>query len=476
MLLPQVKGGKLVVLGTLAIGCFLVLHLLDGIPSLPRWREQAVPLTQNGISTAAGELQNGQMLPCQTLHGGEDVVVVMRTGATEIKDKLTVHFDTTFKCYPNLVIFSDYEEEIRGYKVHDVLKNIDDEIKLHNRDFEHYQHVLKVGREGLKDSELSGKISWESGPVGKNDNTGWVLDKWKFLPMLNSTLELYPDKKWYIFIEPDTYLVWSNLLQWLSKLNPSTPYYFGSEVMIGEDVFAHGGSAFLLSRPAVEKGAESYRSKTQDWHEFTGGHWAGDCVLGRALHDAGVELTWSWPMFQGGNPSLMSWNETKPDDKILWCQPALSYHHLSPYEKLQLFHFEQNWLRAKQSRKTGSPESGLPFAFWRNTEDPILHHRDVFKLFVQPNLTKERKDWNNSPEISHLDVPNASLADCQGLCETDPHCMQYAVTPNGCETGMEMKLGRKENGVQSGWMMERIEKWAEELDAGCRGKTGWTVP
>lgn len=125
--------------------------------------------------------------------------------------------------------------------------------------------------------------------------------------MINATVAMYPDMKWYVFVEPDTYLVWSNLLKWLSGLDSTKPYYFGSEVQIGDDIFAHGGSAFVLSKPAMEMGASRYRQHSRDLWDFTANHWAGDCVLGRVLHDAGVELTWSWPMFQGGNPALMQW-------------------------------------------------------------------------------------------------------------------------------------------------------------------------
>lgn len=126
-----------------------------------------------------------------------------------------------------------------------------------------------------------------------------LLRRWKFLPMLNATYEMYPNMNWYVFVEPDTYVVWSNMLQWLSTMDPSKPAYFGSEVMIGDDIFAHGGSAFVLSSAALKIGAESYRQHTRDLWDYTGGHWAGDCVLGVTLHDAGVDLTWSWPMFQG---------------------------------------------------------------------------------------------------------------------------------------------------------------------------------
>lgn len=40
---------------------------------------------------------NESAIPCQLLKGAEDVLVVMRTGATEIKDKLPAHLNTTVR-------------------------------------------------------------------------------------------------------------------------------------------------------------------------------------------------------------------------------------------------------------------------------------------------------------------------------------------------------------------------------------------
>lgn len=188
--------------------------------------------------------------------------------------------------------------------------------------------------------------------------------------MINRTLDMYPNKKWYLFVEPDTYIVWSNILQWIQELDPTKAAYYGSEVMVGDDLFAHGGSAFLLSKPALEKGARLYRLQATLYHELTANHWAGDCVLGIALKDAGVFLTWSWPMFQGvsneeydssvldtfayhpilqGNPSdQMQFELKKGGKKALWCNPALSYHHFTADEIASMHQFEQgkSWAEA----------------------------------------------------------------------------------------------------------------------------------
>ncbi|CAK3960817.1 glycosyltransferase family 31 [Lecanosticta acicola] len=412
------------------------------------------------------------LAPCQKLEGGEDVLVVMRTGATEIKDKLPVHFNTTFKCYPNYIIFSDYEEDFHGHQVHDVLKYIPDEIKTTNVDFQHYMHVQEVGRQGLDKAELSGQVSEESGPVGKLDNAGWNLDKWKFLPMANETLARHPDKNWFVFVEPDSYLVWSSFLQWIPKLDPSKPLYVGSEVMIGGDIFAHGGSVFLLSKPAMEKLAKVYNHQTAELHEYTAGHWAGDCVLGKTLHDAGVDLTWGFPMFQGGNPSIsMDWDDGKGPRK-LWCTPAMSYHHFIPSEIDEFWHFEQRWI--EEQKRNSHVKSRAAFSLWPKDMSGVLHHRDTFKQFVLPKISSELKNWDNTPDWIHPDTMGMKMKDCRELCRANSTCQAYSTSELGCSIGPKPYTGRKKKGVSSGWLMERIEAWQGTIDR-CSGQDRWVT-
>jgi hypothetical protein len=403
--------------------------------------------------------------PCQSLKHAEDIVVVMRTGATEIKDKLPVHINTTFTCYPDILIYSDYAEVFQGYEVHDVLAGVNEELKQSNEDFRHYLHLQQVGREGLSNDELHGE-SYESGPVGKNDNPGWVLDKWKFLPMMAETLQRRPDKQWFLFVEPDTYVVWSNLLLWLQRLDPSKPLYYGSEVQIGTDLFAHGGTGFILSRPALERVAQDYEANADDWHARTANHWAGDCILGMALKAAGVSLTWSWPMWQGGNPADMNWTEKKGRLR-LWCSPVLSFHHFAPYEVKGMWWYEQEHIRAQQTND------------WRSTPEypQILHHWEVFRRYVLPNMTEERDGWSNQSPGVVPDSKGMGMDECRAACEARHSCLQYTLDSEGCSISEIPKMGSRAEKVQSGWLVDRIQTWADRVGKpkSCRGSAAWTV-
>lgn len=438
---------------------------------MPRWR---ISDFTSGFHDKAEGPSDVEDLPCRKLPGAEDIVVVMRTGATEIQDKLPIHFQTTFRCYQDVIIFSDYAETFMGHEVHDVLEPMEEQLKESNKDFQIYRRLKQYGRESLSEDELSGKASFEGSKSGKGDNPGWKLDKWKFLPMMNETLRLRPDKKFYVFVESDSYPVWSNMLQWLENVDHTEPHYFGSEVMIGADIFAHGGSVFVMTKSAVEKGADLYAKNRQWWDAFTDNHWAGDCVLGKELREAGAPLDWAWPMFQGGHPEKMDFTEKKGNEKKLWCTAALSYHHFSPFEMRQMWEFEQIWIQSRLDKVAAAAENPKRWSFWADYSD-ILEHRDVFREFVWPRIRAGQSGyWNNQSPNLIANTTGSSQSQCQQMCEEDELCLQYTTSREGCAIStQQVMLGTAEDGFKSGWLNDRIEKWIEGLDH-CDGYEGWT--
>lgn len=102
-----------------------------------------------------------------------DVLVVLRTGATEALEKLPVHFETALSCIPHHVIYSDMEEYIDGHHVVDVLDRVNETMRSHVPEFQKlHNHLRAHGRTGLEYQTLYG-----SGPGGAQDNMGWKLDK-----------------------------------------------------------------------------------------------------------------------------------------------------------------------------------------------------------------------------------------------------------------------------------------------------------
>lgn len=338
MLIP-LRYRRRITLVSAVLGLFLLYHLVSIRSDLQRPFSTVRSNVQQQLS--AQQQQAKQKLDvhsdCPLLPGIEDVLVVMKTGVTEALDKVPVHFDTTLRCIPNYVIFSDFEEEIAGVRIHDALRDMDPEVKRTVPDFDIYNRLQKLGRKGLETQDFADEAN---SAIGKPNNPGWKLDKWKFLPMIQETLRYKNDAKWYVFMEADTYFAWPTLLEWLSKYDPEKPLYIGTETQIADVIFAHGGSGFIISQPALQAAADQYEARNVELNMFTDEHWAGDCVLGKVLLDAGVPLTYSWPILQNSNIGELD-PFTSGFYRQPWCFPAVAFHHLSPQDIRNLWEFEQ---------------------------------------------------------------------------------------------------------------------------------------
>jgi hypothetical protein len=319
-----------------------------------RFRRAITSHTGPGYQQSLSPVQ----LPCQGIPGADEVLVVYRTGSTELDDRLAVHLSTSIRCFPNHLIFSDYEEIYRGEHILDVLADVDPAILENNSDFELYRRLRRSGRSSLASSELAGSPDKFASMSGKTENPGWKLDKWKFLPMLNRTLYERPDMKWYVFVEADSFLLWSTLQSYLATLDPAKPIYAGSQMFIAGVLFAHGGSGFVVSQPALQQVVDYYAAHKTEIEKFTDGHWAGDCVLGKAFTDSGVPFTNAWPAFQGDYPGLVPYaradGRSVPDESLReWCHATISYHHMSPAMIEEFWHFEQDWISRHNSVSSG---------------------------------------------------------------------------------------------------------------------------
>lgn len=287
-------------------------------------------------------------LPCRSLPGANETLVVLRTGSTELEERLPVHLATSIRCFPHYLIFSDSNERYHGEQILDALADVSPNILENSPDFELYRRLRNNGRFTLQPAELAGSPDRLSSMTGKVENPGWKLDKWKFLPMVNKTLHECPDMKWYVFLEADSFILWSMLLQYLATLDSTQPLYAGKPTLIGDDKFAHGGSGFIVSQPALQMVVNHYAAHKAEIERFTDKHWAGDCVLGKAFTDSGVPLIDAWPATQGDYPGLVPYTraDARANDQKsrLWCGTPVSYHHMSAAMIEELWTFEQDWV------------------------------------------------------------------------------------------------------------------------------------
>lgn len=135
--------------------------------NLPLFARLEKRIIQNDYTTPSHGLEY------KDLPGANDTLVVMRTGSTELQDKLPIHLATTLLRYPDSIIFSDYEEDFENRHVIDALESVDAHLQETSPDFELWRRLKQDGRSVLQQDELSGQSIWLDFGTGKAKNPGW---------------------------------------------------------------------------------------------------------------------------------------------------------------------------------------------------------------------------------------------------------------------------------------------------------------
>lgn len=419
---------------------------------------------------------------CKDVHNAEHVMVVIKTSKAESSDKLSAHLSGLLSCVPNFAIFSDHAGEIDGTPIYDALHDISAEAKQKHEEFREYSII-------------------RADPAYKpNAKKTKDLDKWKILPMVYKAYQMNPHARFYAFIEADTGLSWTNILQWVDRLDYRIPYYSGAQTYINQVQFAQRGPGILLSQGALRRYAKSYDERwASEWEARVAKECCGDYVLATALNDAHVELYTSWPLIQGEQPNTLDYTNKQ------WCAPAVSWHHMDTVALTKNWDLQKQW-----TEKHG----------W---DKPYLY-RDAFTDYISPQLESQLENWDNlgsdtqikAPAGRQTELKASSIKDdnhdaqatksaleavaalpydnhprddkksdkqdwakiatlltdgadspssCQKVCTEVEDCLQWRYTTKGdgeCHLSKVVKLGRyvgkKEGGENwtSGWMVERI--------------------
>ncbi|EOD50917.1 putative fringe-like protein [Neofusicoccum parvum UCRNP2] len=422
--------------------------------------------------------------PCPDLSA---IFVALKTGVAETRSKLPVHFATTLsssRCTPPYGVFSDHEEDVDGHAVADALDDVDELLKLSEPDFEIYNRLQRGGgRDALSAEEREawgGEADPAAGARGgadtfqaKEENPTRRLDKWKMVPLVDKALRAAPEARWFVFVEPDTYVLWRNLAEWLERFDPGVPWYLGEPEQMGADVFAHGGAGVVLSAPAMRRVSQFRKENQERVDELTRSHGSGDCVLGKILVELDVPLTWSWPNLQSGRPSDLDWSAESEEFGRLWCHRAVSYHGLSVEEIEYLYAAEQD------AQAFGTP---------------LLQHRHVFQDFVLPQLSSSKPHWDNHASRAtfrkltkkglKIGKPIKKYGDCRLECDQYGDCIGFSWIGRECRFSTKFQLGQKnETGglggkeLTSGFMMDRVDwmvRWLEDEE--CTEREEWVLP
>ena len=212
---------------------------------------------------------------CENFPDTSKILLVMKTGASESFARIPTQLFTTLKCLPDFLIFSDMDQEIGGYRVHDSLSTVLEEAKQGNKDFDLYrrQQACIVNQE-------------DCNKLGDPAKEGWNLDKYKNTHMAEKTFRLRPNYDWYVFVDADTYVLWPNLVLWLKQLNPLKKWYLGSVTLLNNFGFGHGGSGYVVSQRAMAEFAGEHAGIANQWDMRAKDECCGDYVFAMALKEA----------------------------------------------------------------------------------------------------------------------------------------------------------------------------------------------
>ncbi|KAM0264742.1 hypothetical protein ACHAQJ_000567 [Trichoderma viride] len=404
---------------------------------------------------------------CAQFPDTSNILVVMKTGASEAYSKIPTQVLTNLKCLPEFLIFSDMEQEIAGYKIHDSLDRVLDSVKTNNGDFDIYFRQ----RQCAADQDNCNKYV----DIAKE---GWDLDKYKNIHMAEKTFEMRPNYDWYLFVDADTYVVWPTILHWLNKLDHTERMYFGSVAMLGDFPFGHGGSGYVVSNAAMRDFFEGKDNVANRWDEDTKSQCCGDFMFAKALKETtGIGVNNTWPTINGEKPFTIAYSGEQ------WCQPIATMHHVGSEELSDLYAFERE-------RKFSFP----------------MRIRDLYHQFVAPLLAPIRPDWDNlSDDVFYLNVSlnmhdddqlrraklkglspleemaHLSFDSCQRACQVDTACLQYRYHHGICGFSWNIKHGfpkPKEDHVMdrwmSGWDVDKIQTWVQENDD-CDDEIEWPL-
>ncbi|RDA94117.1 hypothetical protein CP533_6601 [Ophiocordyceps camponoti-saundersi (nom. inval.)] len=197
-----------------------------------------------------------------------------------------------------------------GVPVYDVVRSVVEKVEKHPR-LEKYTKLQQAVAAGDEEEAMR---------LGRQH--GWELDALKFISGLEMAYRRMPDKKWYMILDDDTYLVRSSLELLLSHLDPWRALYLGNVVGDYKGRFAHGGSAVVLSAETLRRLFGRADVVSRAYAESLDETW-GDRLVATTLHKVGIYVEERYAHhFSGETPSAARIR----GDRL--CSPIVSFHGL----------------------------------------------------------------------------------------------------------------------------------------------------
>ncbi|KAK0389952.1 hypothetical protein NLU13_3525 [Sarocladium strictum] len=425
---------------------------------------------------------------CKDFPDTSNILLVMKTGASEAYSKIPTQAVTMLRCLPDYLVFSDMEQTVAGQHILDSLDTVLPEAQDGNHDFDLYrrQRDCPVDQETCNKGEDAAK-------------EGWALDKYKNIHMAEKSYASRPDYDWYLFVDADSYVFWSNMVTWLKDIDSKKKHYLGSAAMLGGFPFAHGGSGYLMSSGLMKAMFGGKEGVANEWDQEAPKTCCGDFLLARAVQNyTAVRVKNVWPTINGEKPHTLQY------DSHQWCQPIATMHHLTAEEVFSIWTFEQR----------------------RGFDAEPMRFKDLYQEFLSPHLQTRRDDWDNlASDLIYInntaaaerkaleeakeeiddkkylkfedweieksvkkfwklsedeEVAYLSADNCEKACATMSDCMQWKYKTGLCTLDKRASMGRplkekdEKKKLKSGWIADRIREWAEKEE--CHGNVKWPSP
>ncbi|KAJ4301701.1 hypothetical protein N0V90_003794 [Kalmusia sp. IMI 367209] len=261
--------------------------------------------------------------------------------------------------HDTLLLMGDLQLNLGQFRVEDVLDRYTESFVAENEELERYRKTLDFAVNSIDFIKLKER------DLRKEKQALAKLDKYKILRWIERTWLLRPERRWYLFTEPDVYLVRPNLLSWLGGYDPGEHHFFANAPV------PDSGHTFILSEGAMRAIMVDRPDLIPYYDGNILGHKNAFEILTTVLSTTlNLNRTGIWPGVSEFNPA------TVPFGSGFWCEHVLAVSNMSADLLGEMRRFE----RDRQDEQTNDP---LSFA-------------DLWFRFMQPeDLDEPRDDWDN---------------------------------------------------------------------------------
>ncbi|PWZ03728.1 hypothetical protein BCV70DRAFT_154778 [Testicularia cyperi] len=422
----------------------------------------------------------------------DDILLITKVGASTVHKRLMIHLaeQPLSNLYiPNKFYVSDWPVKLGPIEFYDALANVSDTVKELD-EFKHLRHEMSALLQSNQDLD----------DMSEKDG-GWKLDKYKFLPMMGEAYRRFPNVKWYVMVEADTFLFWNQLVKWLATLNENKQLLIGHPSFCDYDgkstMFTHGGSGIVMSKGLIEATYGQDPEYEHNHDELIKKSAFGDALLSKSFYDAPkVHLTElskeGGEKFNSDPPRILKFLRSN------WCTPIMTFHHVTPADTAHLYEFQRRIeprLGAKDMIKWADVWDEFQPEFLRKAmievanakEDPTTFQHD------DPNVEPGEvgvvawqaiEDWDSETSDTHT----ATAKECQTVCRSHDDCLMWSWDPESdkdkdkdrnrdrglCRWTSEfLRIGvtkPSKTKLTTGWMAKRINHWRSSF--GCSGHSG----